>query len=202
MLTVKQLQVYRIIQQYILQRGISPTVAEIAESLGIKSRGVIHRYIQALAQIGVIQIISGQKRNIRLNTTLDGQENCFSLPILGCIAAGRPIEAIAEQNYFDASNILFSAGRYLLQVNGDSMIGDNICDGDLIICEQQQTANNGQIVVALINQTETTLKRIYYNSDQTVRLVASNPAIKPMVYRAKDVIVQGIYLGLIRLNRY
>ncbi len=202
MLTVKQLQVYRIIQQYILQRGISPTEAEIAQSLGIKSRGVIHRYIQALARIGVIQIISGQKRNIRLNPTLEGQENCFSLPILGRIAAGRPIEAIAEQNYFDASNILFSAGRYLLQVNGDSMIGDNICDGDLIICEQRQTATNGQIVVALINQTETTLKRIYYNPDRTIRLVASNPAVKPMVYLAKEVSIQGIYLGLIRINRY
>jgi repressor LexA len=202
MLTESQHKAYQAIQQYFLRFGRSPTVAELTKSLGLHSRGVVYRALKALAAERLIELLPGQRRNIRLSEEGLRQENLGlgCLPLLGRIAAGKPIEAISEQAYLNVSEVLLGPKRYLLEVKGESMIGDNICDGDLIICEHRQMARNGEIVVALVRQSEVTLKRIHFNRGGTVTLFPSNPAMQSMTYPAHEVVIQGVYLGLIRVR--
>jgi repressor LexA len=197
MLTLSQHKTYHYIQDYIRHNGYAPTVAEIAVGIGIKSRGVVHRYIQALADAGMLEITPNKRRNIRL--TLDTHP--MSLPIIGRIAAGTPIEAITDQQTVNISDALLGPNRFILEVRGDSMIGDNICDKDYIICEKRNTARNGEIVVALIDNQEATLKRLQRNPENnTITLLPSNPTLSPMVYAPDRIQIQGIYLGLLRLG--
>ena len=128
---------------------------------------------------------------------IEEDEDC--LPLIGKIAAGQPIEAIETHESINLNTMFIGKNRYLLRVSGDSMIGDNICDGDYIICEQCDTARDGIIVVALIDQQEATLKRIFRNENGTVTLVPSNPELSPMVYPADRVTIQGSFIGLFRV---
>lgn len=195
MLTTKQQQTYAFIKQYIAEHHQAPTKAEIAKAIGITSRGVVHRYVTALAEANLIERIPKRHRNIQLLSRLD------ELPIIGKIAAGSPIEAIEQNTTLNISNTLFGLNRFVLQVMGDSMIGDNICNGDYIICEKAQTARSNDIVVALIDGEEATLKRIVYNGDETLSLLPSNPRLSPLVYTPDRVTIQGIYIGLLRINK-
>ena len=197
MLTVSQQKTVGIIKDYIKKYGFSPTVSEIAQKLGIKSRGMVQRNLQALTENGVIKLLQGRHRNIQL---IEEEGTTNTLPLLGRIAAGHPIEVIPHEELINIPELLLGSERYLLQVKGDSMIGDNICDGDLIVCEKAETARNGTIVVALVDQHEATLKRIYNHSTGIIVLVPSNPALLPMEYEASRVAVQGIYVGLLRLS--
>jgi len=197
MLTAKQYETYHFIRQYIREFGYAPTEAEIAEGIGIKSRGVVHRYVSALAEEGFITIEPGHRRNIMVTNLA---ESSTGLPILGNIAAGSPIEAIEDRRFFDISETIVKPNRFLLEVKGDSMIGDNICNGDYVICKSANTADEGVIVVALVDNQEVTLKRIKCNKDGTVLLVPSNPKMLPMKYPADQVKIQGVYLGLLRLD--
>ena len=197
MLTLSQHRTYHFIRDYIQNNGYAPTTAEIADGIGIKSRGVVHRYIQAIVEAGMLELTPNKRRNLRL--TLDTHPT--SIPIIGRIAAGSPIEAITESRMLNVTDSLIGPDRFILEVKGDSMIGDNICDKDYIICEKRETARDGEIVVALIDRQEATLKRLQRNfEDKTVTLIPSNPALSPMVYEPDRVQVQGIYLGLLRLG--
>ena len=198
MLTIKQKETYEAIKTYIREHRIAPTEAELAELIGIqsKSRGVVHRYLTALSEAGLIKLIPNRRRNIELLATFEDHE----LPVLGWIAAGRPIEAIEDQTSFNVSDTLLGTNRFILRVKGDSMIGDSICDGDYIICERKQTAAAHEIAICLVANEEATLKRIKNNHDGTVTLLPSNPSLKPMHYPAESVSIQGVYVGLIRLT--
>ena len=200
MLTAKQHQTYQFIRQYISQHDYAPTEAEIASGIGIKSRGVVHRYVTAIADAGYITIIPNRRRNIRLINDDDNQASNTSLPIVGTIAAGHPIEAIEHYRNFDVVEKLLGNNRFILEVRGDSMIGDNICDGDYIICEKTEVARNNTIVVALIDKEEATLKRFHNNNDGTITLLPSNPRLSPLVYTADRVQIQGTYQGLLRMS--
>jgi len=199
MMTFKQKQVYDFIVDYIKRNKISPTSSEIAQGIGIRSRGVIHRYVSALQAKGFLELIPNRRRNIRLVTSNKSTYG-MALPILGSIAAGAPLEAISEDQYFDFSQNIFSDNCFLLKVHGDSMIGDNICDGDLIICEKNSSVNNNDIVIALVDHSEVTLKRYRKNTNGTVTLIASNPEVRPLTLEADRVSIQGRYLGLVRLS--
>ena len=198
MLTAKQQQTYQFICDYMQCHEYAPTEAEIAEGIGIKSRGVAHRYVKALAAAGWLEIVPQRQRNIRLTQTSPRRKG--TLPIIGKIAAGEPLEALEQNRVLDISHHLLGANRFVLEVKGDSMQGDNICDGDYIICEHRNEINKSDIVVALIDNKEATLKRIQYNQDETITLLASNPNYAPMTYQAQRVTLQGVYLGLLRLN--
>lgn len=197
MLTAKQQQTYRFIQQYFLRHGIAPTEAEIAEGIGITSRGVVHRYVTALAKARLIEITENRRRNIKL---LEEEQNLLELPILGKIAAGKPIEAIQHHKTLNLADKLLGSNRFLLEVKGDSMIGDNICDGDYVICEKRDQASKYEIAVVLVNENDVTLKRLQNNRDGTITLIPSNPTLKPQKFSAEHVQVQGIYLGLLRFH--
>lgn len=198
MLTAKQAQVFQFIQNYMTNHRYAPTESEIAAGIGISSRGVVHRYVTALANEGLIRITPSRRRNIELISEYG--ESSGGLPILGKIAAGSPIDAIEDLEMFQVNEALVKPNRFILVVKGSSMIGDNICDGDLVVCDQANTARPNDIVALLIENQETTLKRMKVNTDGTVTLIPSNPDMSPMIYPADQVQVQGLYVGLVRLK--
>lgn len=194
MLTRTQQKTYNFIQSYIDEHGLAPTAAEIAEGIGIKSRGVVHRYVKALESAGLIDLVPNRHRNIRLHTAA----NDNTLPLVGKIAAGSPIEAVQDNETVDVANIFLGDNRYALKVQGDSMIDEGIFDGDIVVCEQSDTARDGQIVVALIDENEATLKRFKRTVDGRISLIPANINLQPMLYTADRVKVQGVYVGLLR----
>ena len=124
------------------------------------------------------------------------------LPFLGRIAAGYPMEAITTPEIINITNLLLGADRYLLEVRGNSMIGDNICDGDLVVCQHCASVAEGAIAVVLIDDESATLKRVHYDQARgTITLIPSNPVLLPVEYKAERITIQGLYLGLLRLGR-
>ncbi len=197
MLTAKQQQAFDFIRSYIIDHKIAPTDAEIADGIGIKSRGVAHRYVTALEKAGLISLLKGRRRNIELTASA---QNASELRVIGEIAAGHPILAINRDETINIADAFLGPERFILRVKGDSMIGDNICHGDYIVCEKAEAANANDIVVALVDKDEATLKRVRKNTDGTVTLLPSNPTLSPLVYKADQVQIQGRYLGLLRLS--
>jgi repressor LexA len=195
MLSDRQRQIYQFLREHIRRHGVAPKLREIGEHVGINSRGTVHRHIKALEQAGLIHIDPDRVRGIEL--TEEG-ESATGLPLLGKIAAGCPIEAIAGQERIDLGGFFMGDGRYVLRVQGDSMMDDGILDGDMVVVKAAETASDGEIVVALVDQQEATLKRIYRNSDGTVTLQPANSTMAPMRYQGERVAVQGVVVGQFR----
>lgn len=141
------------------------------------------------------------RQNLFNNSLSASRFNMSHIPLVGTIAAGRPIEAITDDNTFNINNILYGEDLYMLKVKGDSMIEEGINDGDFVICEPSNTANNGQIVVALVDDEEATLKRIYNQDNGTVLLCPANSDMAPMEYAAARIKVQGILRCQLRSYR-
>lgn len=195
MLTRTETKTLAFIKSFIEENDYSPTIAEIAKALNFASRGTTHRYVQSLKDKGYIRITPHKHRNIEMV----GQAiNDSEIPLLGRIAAGQPIEAIPDRQAVNLSSIFLKENRYALEVKGDSMIEEGIMDGDIVVCEHKEQANNGQIVVALIDDNEATLKRFKRNTDNSITLIPANPDLSPMTYEASRVKIQGIYVGLLR----
>lgn len=193
MLTGSQHKTLAYIREYFSKNSFAPSLSDIADGLGIKSRGVVHRYVHALADAGYIQLIPGRQRNIQLN-----ENSADELPLLGQIAAGKPIEAIENKQSVNVSHELVGDNRYALRVKGDSMIDAGILDGDVVIIKNQNTARNGDIVVALIDNYEATLKRFKKIMDNKIKLSPENSSMKPMIYQQSRVTIQGILVGQFR----
>ncbi len=200
-LTDNQRRVLDFIQRYIAINTVPPKLQEIAAGIGISSRGVAHRYVQALVAAGFVAVDCGAHRGIRL---LDSalENNPYrakaSLPLLGCIAAGKPIEAVPGQDEISFADF-FGSNNFAIQVKGDSMIDAGIFDGDTVIIKFCETANDGDIVVALIDEHETTLKK-FKRSDRGryIKLVPANSEMEAMVYEAERVRIQGVLVGQLR----
>ncbi len=195
MLTGLEEKILQCVTRYITQNGHAPTLVEIGRLLGIKSKGTVHRYIESLIDKGHLQRNGRSWRGIRLT----GEQNrrLTILPFAGRIAAGRPIEAIPEQLEINFSEMLLGADRYVLEVKGDSMIEAGILDGDLVVIRQAQTADNGDIVVALIDNGEATLKKLRKHGDR-VELIPANRSMAPLIYPADRVHIQGVVVGQVR----
>lgn len=194
-----QSKVYEFIKAYVRRCGYSPTLTEIASGIAVRSKGLISRYVHALAEADLIELLPGTHRNIRLKPLAEPK-----IPLLGRIAAGSPIEAISDHDAVDVVVLLTESQQgksFGLVVKGDSMVDEGIFDGDIVLCEKRETALEGEIVVALIDQQEATLKRFYKQKDGTISLVPANIALKPQVYAAHRVQIQGVFRGLIRLSR-
>ncbi|MHB8744834.1 MAG: transcriptional repressor LexA [Sulfuricaulis sp.] len=199
--TDRSRQVYDFIRTYVAHRGYAPKLREIARHLGIVSRGVVHRHLRALADEGLIRIEPDRARGIRLPKGRVTAGRTFSLPLLGRIAAGQPIEAIPGEDEIDLSEFFVNRNRFVLRVAGDSMIDDGILDGDMVVVEKRDTAENGEIVVALIDGIEATLKRLQKNRDGTVTLRPANRRMPPLRYVAARVLIQGVVVGQFRSYR-
>lgn len=195
-LTPKQLRVLTFIRNFANARGYAPTMQELADEFGV-SKVTVFEHIAALQRKGYLRRARHKARSLRLSDDIDfPDERPTVLPLAGTIAAGRPIEAVEDRESLDLEDIFISSRpTYALRVKGDSMIGDNICDGDYVIIEQREDPREGQMVVALVDDGEATLKR-FYRDPRGVRLVASNPAYEPIV--AENVKIQGVVVGVIR----
>ena len=175
MLTSSEKKTLKFIQKYCIEKGYSPTLTEIAKGIGIKSKGVVHRYIKTLESLNLISISSHRKRGIVLNLeAYENQSVAPIIPLLGRIAAGQPIEAIEGREEINLADFIMNPDRFALQVSGDSMIEAGILDGDTVIIKHQNTAENGDIIVALIDGLEATLKRLKKLPDGMILLIPEN----------------------------
>jgi repressor LexA len=202
MLTDRQRQTLNFIRSYLGENGYAPKLKEIADHLGITSRGTVHRYIRALEDGGHITVMRDHARGIKLKDTEperpDSPEDEAALPLLGRIAAGLPIEAIEHNETINLNDFFVRPGRFVLRVQGDSMIEDGIFDGDMVIVESSTTARNNEIVVALIDHEEATLKRLQNHGDGSITLMPANASMRPFRYSAERVQIQGIVVGQFR----
>ena len=195
-LTRRQQEIYDYLVENLDQFYHPPTLDELCAELGLSSKGSLHKQIQALIDAGLVEPMNNQRRGIRLTEAALQEEG--ELPMLGYIAAGSPIEAIEQQEYMQVPDFLQSdKDCYLLQVKGDSMIEEGILDGDYIVVEQRNRARNGEIVVALVEGEEATLKRIEQKPNQVV-LHPANSSMKPMRYRPDQIEIQGVLIGQMR----
>ncbi len=192
--TLKQKAVLDFVARFQRERGISPTLAEIGEELGV-TRVTAFQHVRSLEKKGAIRTTPLLSRSIEILDP-DYAPSARCLPVSGRIAAGRPIEAVEDREEFDPAEF-FPAGEgyYLLKVEGDSMIGDHIRDGDLVLVEPRETADDGETVVAVLPDGGATLKRLYRERGR-YRLQPSNPEMEPIY--VKDLSVRGVVRGVIR----
>jgi len=194
-LTRRQQDVLALLRQRAAAQDRPPTLEELCALLGVRSRGSLHKHIQALIEAGLVEPSAGRHRGIRLVPEA-ACEN--SLPLLGKIAAGRPIEAIPQPEQIDVpARLRTDKPCYVLQVQGDSMCEAGILDGDYVVIEQRDQARNGEIVVALIRGEEATLKRILQQPGRVI-LYPENSAMPAMKYRPEEVQIQGVLVGQMR----
>ena len=199
MLTSSEKKTLKFIQKYCIEKGYSPTLTEIAKGIGIKSKGVVHRYIKTLESLNLISISSHRKRGIVLNLeAYENQSVAPIIPLLGRIAAGQPIEAIEGREEINLADFIMNPDRFALQVSGDSMIEAGILDGDTVIIKHQNTAENGDIIVALIDGLEATLKRLKKLPDEMILLIPENKLMEGIIYEAKRIQIQGVVVGQLR----
>jgi repressor LexA len=195
----RQRQIVDFIAQYIQKNGYSPTLQEIADSIGVSSLATVHEHLQALQRKKVIKKFEGAVRGIELlDRTYLRITDSVDVPFLGFIAAGSPIEPHSDPNAtFKVSPEMITGKRrsYVLQVKGLSMIEDHIADGDFVVVEETKEVQNGDIVVALLDNGLATLKRFYREATR-VRLEPANSSMSPIY--ATNVQVQGKVVGLIR----
>ena len=199
----KEREVLEYIAQFQAHYGFSPTLVEIAKATGHKSNSTIHALIRSLVDKGYVQKDEGNNRVLKIiNETalaiITGAQPSLELPLMGYIAAGQPLEPHTDPNAtFQVSASLISGKRtsYVLQVKGSSMIDDGILDGDYVVIEKTETANNGDIVVALVDDNLATLKRFLKENDRVV-LMPANKQMDPIY--PKDLKIQGIVVGLVR----
>jgi repressor LexA len=195
----RQGQIYDFIRQFIQSTGSAPTLREIAEAIGVSSLATVHEHLTSLEEKGLIKRKSGRTRSIELvHEDVDFYEKGLEVPILGFIAAGRPIEPYTDPNAAVAIPSSFISGKkrtYVLQVRGESMIEEQIRDGDFVVIEQAENAKNGDIVVALLDNGMATLKRFFREATR-IRLEPANAKMSPIF--VKKVRIQGKVVGLIR----
>ena len=195
-LTPKQLRVLTFIRDYSKVRGYAPTMQELADEFGV-SKVTVFEHIGALQQKNYLKRARHKARSLRLSAQINfPDERPTRLPLAGIIAAGRPIEAIEEREVLDLEELFVSPHeRFVLRVRGDSMMDDQIRDGDFVVVEKRETARNGETVVALLEEGEATLKRFYREADG-IRLQPANPSYKPI--KRKAVRIQGVVVGVVR----
>ena len=197
----RERQLLEFITQFIQRRGFAPTLKEIGEALGMSSAATVHEHIERLRKKGYIKKLDGASRGLEVISAqfhTPQNEPAIELPVLGYIAAGKPLEPYTDPNYYMsvAPTMINSAKPgYILQVKGESMIEDGILDGDFVIIAHQQEAKNGDIVVAVLPSVFATLKRIYFEKDR-IKLMPANATMTPIY--SSHVKIQGKVVGLIR----
>jgi len=206
-LTRRQRQVYDFLAHFVDENGYSPSFEEIGEGLGLSSLATVHKHISNLEEKGLLKRDYNRSRSIdllkprgRMKQVLAGSAAASSgltLPLMGRIAAGRPVEALENPESISLADFTRSKDVYVLQVSGESMQDEHIVNGDYVLVEKTNTARDGEIVVALVNGSDATLKRLFRQGDK-IRLQPSNVAMAPIVVPAVAVQVQGRVIGVLR----
>ncbi len=201
-LTRRQKQVLDFIAGFIDENGFSPSYDEIAHGLNLASLATVHKHISVLQSKSYLTRGFNQSRSVELAPKYLQEHRrpkpIPEIPLLGRIAAGAPVEALEQRETLNFADFAGSGDTYALEVRGDSMIEDHICDGDLILLERGEEARDGDIVVALVAGYETTLKRLYREPGGMIRLQPANSALRPILAPASDVRIQGRLLAVLR----
>ena len=206
-ITKRQRQVYDFISSFVQTNGYSPSFEEIGDGLGLSSLATVHKHISNLEKKGLLKRDYNRSRSIDVLAPRGRMKQAMgmaavatagiSLPLLGRIAAGQPIEAVQNPETISLGDITRSRDVYVLQVRGDSMQDEHIVDGDYVLVENTKIAHNGDIVVALVEGSETTLKYFFKEGDR-IRLQPANSALKPIIVPAQNVQIQGRVIGILR----
>jgi repressor LexA len=211
-LTKRQRQVYDYIAEFVQRQGYSPSFEEIGTGLGLSSLATVHKHISNLERKGLLRRDYNRSRSLdilaprgRMKTAMQAaaaaagmaQAGSASLPLVGRIAAGQPVETLENPESISLADITGSRDVFVLEVRGDSMQDEHIVSGDYVLVEKMKTARNGEIVVALVDNNETTLKRFYKEGDK-ILLQPANSKMQPIVLPAASVQVQGRVIGILR----
>jgi repressor LexA len=198
-LTRRQQEIYDYLREHLDEFPHPPTLDELCDALGLKSRGSLHKQIQALIETGLVEPMNNLRRGIRLvEQSPELAADTDALPLYGYIAAGSPIEAISNPESIDVPAQLRTPNPcYVLEVRGDSMIEEGILDGDWVVIEHRDRARNGEIVVALVDGEEATLKRLEQRPDEVV-LHPANSSLSAMHFNPEQVQIQGVLVGQMR----
>jgi repressor LexA len=201
-LTKRQKHVLDFIARFQDENGYCPSYEEIARGLSLASLATVHKHISALETKSYLKRGFNQSRSLELAPKyLQEQRRSkphLEVPLRGRIAAGSPVESIEQHETLNFADFVGSGNTFALEVRGNSMIDDHICDGDLILLEKAAQVRDGDIVVALVAGSETTLKRLYREPGDQVRLQPSNSALKPIIVAARDVQIQGRLIAVLR----
>ncbi len=204
-LTKRQKEVLDFIADFVEERGYSPSYEELAQGLNLASLATVHKHIQGLESRSYLRRGFNQSRSIEVSANYIKERRKArqpsapsAVPLAGRIAAGHPIEAIEGQDTLHFSDFLGRGENYSLQVTGESMIEDHICPGDYVLVEKKPQPNDGEIVVALVDGSEATLKRFYREKDGRIRLQPANASMEPIYVQPDAVEIQGRVLAVLR----
>jgi repressor LexA len=204
-LTKRQKEVLDLLVHFQNKKGYAPSYEEIAKGLDLASLATVHKHILTLERKGFIRRGYNQSRSIEVlqlpkpvREEIIERAAVTELPLVGLIAAGRPLESVEDRETISLSDFTRSKNVFVLKVKGESMVEDHILDGDFVVVEPTQVANNGEIVVALIHGEEATLKRFYREGAGRIRLQPANSEMEPIRVAANDVKIQGRVLGVLR----
>ena len=183
--------------EFIQQHGYAPSLEEIGRRFGLSSLATVHKHLTNLQEKGFIRRAWNRSRSVELVPTRGGGRS-LELPLLGFVAAGAPIEAVAgTETIAVPDDLVGKRDTYVLKVRGDSMIDEQIRDGDFVIVEDRKSADNGEMVIALLGGSDVTLKK-FYRENGNVRLQPANPAMQPLVVAADQIQIQGVVVGVMR----
>ena len=196
-LTKRQREILDYLHDFIEQHGYAPSLEEIGRRFGLSSLATVHKHLTNLQEKGFIKRAWNRSRSVELVPKPTGSR-VLELPLLGYVAAGAPIEAVASSESIAVpENFIGRRETYVLRVRGDSMIDEQIRDGDMVIVEDRKTADNGEMVIALLRGSDVTLKK-FYRDNGRVRLQPANPALQPIFVDAAQVKIQGVVVGVMR----
>ena len=204
-LTKRQKDVLDFIADFVEENGYSPSYEELAQGLKLASLATVHKHIQALESRNYLRRLFNQSRSIEVSAKYTQERRrsrqttrAAEVPLAGRIAAGSPVEAIEGQDTLQFADFAGKGDTFALQVTGESMIEDHILSGDYVLVEKTQQAKDGEIVVALVDGRETTLKRLYHEPDGRIRLQPANSSMQPILVDGASVQVQGRVLAVLR----
>src|SRR5206468_5602020 len=196
-LTKRQREILDYLNEFIAQHGYAPSLEEIGKKFGLSSLATVHKHLTNLQDKGFIRRSWNRSRSVELLAARTGHR-AVELPMLGFVAAGVPIEAVASSETIAVPEDLVGRREtYVLRVKGDSMIDEQIRDGDFVVVEDRRTADNGEMVIALVGGTDVTLKK-FYRENGRIRLQPANPTMQPLMVDPEQVQVQGVVVGVMR----
>lgn len=196
--TRRQKEILDFLGRHIERKGYAPTIEEIGEHFGLTSLATVHKHLTNLQEKGLIKREWNRSRALELVPT-EVRVQAVELPLLGRVAAGSPIEVIAgTETIFVPEDMVGRKETYVLQVKGDSMIDEQIRDGDYVIVESRKTARDGEMVIALLEGEKATLKKMYREGGGKIRLQPANARLKPIFVDQDDLQVQGVVIGVLR----
>jgi repressor LexA len=196
-LTKRQREILDYLQEFIQQHGYAPSLEEIGRRFSLSSLATVHKHLTNLQEKGFIRRSWNRSRSVELLSARTGRR-AIDLPMLGYVAAGVPIEAVTGSETIAVPDDLVGRKEtYVLRVKGDSMIDEQIRDGDFVIVEDRKTADNGEMVIALVGGSDVTLKK-FYREHNRIRLQPANAAMQPILLDPSHVQVQGVVVGVMR----